>query len=211
MASENVVRQQLLDLHTVLGGQLADAVWRADSAAIPRQEAEGGLVVAGMGGSAIGGDLAAALLADELKIPMSIHRDYGIPGYVGRDSLVIASSYSGNTEESLSAFGEAQKRGAKVLVLTTGGKLAELGRGANYPVVTFSYKAQPRAALGYSLGLVLGCLVRLGFVRDLSADIDPPNRNRVIEIFANRRYSTRPSGVCSLDLDGWGYRWLRLA
>jgi glucose/mannose-6-phosphate isomerase len=85
---------------------------------------------------------------------------------------VIASSYSGNTEESLSSFLDAQKRGAKVLVLTTGGKLAELGRSANYPVVTFSYKAQPRAALGYSLGLVLGCLVRLGFVRDLSADIE---------------------------------------
>src|SRR5256885_13128202 len=106
------------------------------------------LVVAGMGGSAIGGDLAAALLADDLKIPMTVHRDYGLPAYVGRDSLVIVASYSGNTEETLSSFEEARKRGAKVLVLTTGGKIAELGRASDYPVVTVTYKAHPRTAPG---------------------------------------------------------------
>jgi glucose/mannose-6-phosphate isomerase len=130
------------------------------------------ITVIGMGGSAIGGDLAAALLADELKVPMTVHRDYGLPAYIGRDSLVIASSYSGNTEETLSAFEEARKRGAKVLALTTGGTLATQARAANYPVVTFSYKARPRATLGYSLGLVLGSLTRLGLIRDLSSDID---------------------------------------
>src|SRR5437762_4374967 len=87
------------------------------------------IVVAGMGGSAIGGDLAAALLAEELKVPMSVHRDYGLPAYVGRDSLVIVSSYSGNTEETLSSFEEARKRGAKILALTTGGKI-EIGRAS---------------------------------------------------------------------------------
>jgi glucose/mannose-6-phosphate isomerase len=85
---------------------------------------------------------------------------------------VIASSYSGNTEETLSAFEDARKRGAKVLALTTGGTLATQARAANYPVVTFSYKARPRATLGYSLGLVLGSLTRLGLVRDLSGDLD---------------------------------------
>ncbi len=163
----------MLDRIKELGKQLRDAWTIGRAAPLPPAYADvRNITLAGMGGSAIGGDFAAALLADDLKIPMTIHRDYGLPGYVGRDSLVIASSYSGNTEESLASFGEAQKRGAKVLVLTTGGKLAELAGAANYPVVTFSYKAQPRAALGYSLGLVLGCLVRLGFVRDLSADID---------------------------------------
>ena len=163
----------MLDRIKDLPKQVRDA-WTIGRAA-PLPPAHGdvrNLTVAGMGGSAIGGDLAAALLADELKVPMSVHRDYGLPGYVGRDSLVIASSYSGNTEETLSSFAEAQRRGARVLVLTTGGKIAELARAANYPVITFSYAAQPRAALGYSLGLVLGALVRLGFVRDLSSDID---------------------------------------
>ncbi len=163
----------MLDRIKELGKQLRDAWSIGRGASLPPAFGDvRNITLAGMGGSAIGGDLAAALLADDLKVPMGIHRDYGLPAYVGRDSLVIASSYSGNTEESLSSFGEAQKRGAKILVLTTGGKLAELGRAANYPVVTFSYKAQPRAALGYSLGLVLGALVKLGFVRDLQADID---------------------------------------
>ena len=156
-----------------LGRQIRDSWQIARAAQLPPAYADvRNVTVIGMGGSAIGGDLAAALLVDELKVPMSVHRDYGLPAYVGRDSLVIASSYSGNTEETLSAFEEARKRGAKVLALTTGGTLATQARAANYPVVTFSYKARPRATLGYSLGLVLGSLTRLGLVRDLSADID---------------------------------------
>ena len=163
----------MLDRIKDLATQVRDAWKIAKAAPIPPAYGDvRNITVSGMGGSAIGGDLAAALMANELKIPMSINRDYGLPAYVGRDSLVIASSYSGNTEETLSAFEEAQKRGAKVLVLTTGGKLNDLAKAANYPLVTFSYKAQPRAVLGYSLGLVLGCLSRLGFVRDLSGDVD---------------------------------------
>jgi glucose/mannose-6-phosphate isomerase len=156
-----------------LGKQIRDA-WKiaVDSKLPPAFADVRNVTVTGMGGSAIGGDLAAALLAGELKVPMTVHRDYGLPAYVGRDSLVIASSYSGNTEETLSAFEEARKRGAKVLALTTGGTLATQARASNYPVVTFSYKARPRATLGYSLGLVLGSLTRLGLVRDLSGDID---------------------------------------
>ena len=102
---------------------------------------------------------------------MQVHRDYACPNYIGRESLVIASSYSGNTEETLSGFAEARKRGAKLLVLTTGGKLADEAKAANLPLVTFSYKARPRATLGWSLGLVLGALSRIGLVRDLSSDI----------------------------------------
>ena len=163
----------MLDRIKDLPKQVREA-WRiASTATLPPAHGDvRNITVAGMGGSAIGGDLAASLLADELKVPMTVHRDYGLPAYVGRDSLVIVSSYSGNTEETLSSFAEAQKRGARVIALTTGGRVAELATAARYPVVTFSYAAQPRAALGYSLGLVLGTLARLGFVRDLSGDID---------------------------------------
>jgi len=176
---ESVERIRAADPDDMLGRikdlpkQVRDAWAIASKASLPPAYGDvRNVVVAGMGGSAIGGDLAAALLADELKVPMSVHRDYGLPAFIGRDSLVIASSYSGNTEETLSAFEEARKRGAKVLALTTGGTLATQARAANYPVVTFSYKARPRATLGYSLGLVLGSLTRLGLTRDLSADID---------------------------------------
>ena len=166
-------KDNMLDRIKDLGTQVRDAWKIGKGATIPPAYADvRNIVLAGMGGSAIGGDFAAALLAGDLKIPMVIHRDYGLPAFVGRDTLVITSSYSGNTEETLSSFEQAQKRGAKVLALTTGGRVLELAKAANYPVVTFSYKAQPRAALGYSLGLVLGTLVKMGFVRDLQGDID---------------------------------------
>src|SRR5439155_1157246 len=84
---------------------------------------------------------------------------------------------AGDPEDMLWRFEEARQRGAKVLVLTTGGKLAERGRASSYPVVTFSYKARPRATLGYSLGLVLGTLAKLNFVRDLSGDIEAATRD----------------------------------
>ena len=130
------------------------------------------ITIIGMGGSAIGGELAGALLADELKVPLTVHRDYGLPGYVGRDSLVIASSFSGNTEETLSGFEQATARGAKLLCITTGGKLAEEAKALRLPIITFGYRAQPRAALGYSLTLVLGALGKLGFARDMGTEID---------------------------------------
>ncbi|HEY8648177.1 MAG TPA: bifunctional phosphoglucose/phosphomannose isomerase, partial [Candidatus Limnocylindria bacterium] len=130
------------------------------------------ITILGMGGSAIGGEFAGALLADELKVPLNVHRDYGIPGYVSRDSLVIVSSFSGNTEETLSGFDEAKKRGAKILAITTGGKVAEEAKALRLPLITFAYRAQPRAALGYSMTLVLGVLGKLGFARDMGKEIE---------------------------------------
>lgn len=165
--------ESMLERIKELPTQVRDAWAIAQRAQIPPAYGDvRSVVVAGMGGSAIGGDLAAALVAGELKVPMGVHRDYGLPAYVGRDSLVIASSYSGNTEESLSAFEEARKRGAKVIAITTGGRLAELATAAGFPLVTFAYAARPRATLGYSLGLVLGVLSRMGLVRDLASDVD---------------------------------------
>jgi len=163
----------MLDRIKGLTAQVKDAWAISQKATIPPSYGDvRNVVLAGMGGSAIGGDLAAALLAGELRVPMSVHRDYGLPAYVGRDTLVLASSYSGNTEETLSSFEEAKKRGAKVIALTTGGKVMELAKAANFPVISFSYKAQPRAALGYSLTLVLGALSRAGLVKDLSKDVE---------------------------------------
>ncbi len=163
----------MLDRIKELPQQVRDAWAIAQKAQIPPAYGDvRNIVVSGMGGSAIGGDLAAALVAGELRIPMGVHRDYGLPAYVGRDSLVIASSYSGNTEETLSSFEEARKRGAKIVAITTGGRLAELATAAGGPVVKFSYPARPRATLGYSLTLVLGVLSKMGLVRDLATDVD---------------------------------------
>ncbi|MBI2772953.1 MAG: bifunctional phosphoglucose/phosphomannose isomerase [Chloroflexi bacterium] len=163
----------MLDRIKELPQQVRDAWAIAKKATIPPAYGDvRNVVVAGMGGSAIGGDLAAALVANELKVPMTVHRDYGLPAYVGRDSLVIASSYSGNTEETLSGLEDARKRGAKVIAITTGGRVAEIAKASNFPLVTFAYPARPRATLGYSLTLVLGVLAKIGLIHDLSADVD---------------------------------------
>ncbi|MFN2521281.1 MAG: bifunctional phosphoglucose/phosphomannose isomerase [Candidatus Limnocylindria bacterium] len=153
--------------------QVKDA-WRiAQRSEVPAEfRGARNITVLGMGGSAIGGEFAAALLADELTVPMSVHRDYGLPAYVGKESLVIASSYSGNTEETLSGFEEARGRGARVLAITTGGKLAASAKAAGFPVVSFQYQAQPRAALGYSLTLVLGIVGKLGFASDQTTVVE---------------------------------------
>ncbi len=128
------------------------------------------VVVLGMGGSAIGGDLVASLVAAEAGIPIFIQRSYDLPAFVDDETLIIASSYSGMTEETLSAFRQALKTNSKKLVITTGGKIKKLAQEKSVPVFSFSYKAQPRATLPFSFLSILNFLQRLGFVSDKSAD-----------------------------------------
>ncbi len=129
------------------------------------------VVVLGMGGSAIGGDLVRSLVQAEAKIPVIVHRDYGLPAFVDDKTLLIASSYSGNTEETLSGFEPALQTGAKKLAMTTGGKLQEMAETNSVPVFKIEYKAQPRAALGFSFVPTLGVLQKLGFIKDKSGDV----------------------------------------
>jgi glucose/mannose-6-phosphate isomerase len=129
------------------------------------------IIILGMGGSAIGGDLASTLLATEAKVQISICRDYHLPAFVDAQTLVIASSYSGMTEETLSSFKEALGTAAKKLVMTTNGKLKDIAKKENLPVFTFDYKAPPRAALPFSFLPILGFIQKLGFISDKSADV----------------------------------------
>ncbi|MFC1951250.1 bifunctional phosphoglucose/phosphomannose isomerase [Chloroflexota bacterium] len=129
------------------------------------------IVVLGMGGSAIGGDLIGGLLSQEACVPIIVSRDYDLPKYVDDQTLVIASSYSGNTEETISAFEQALKTNAKKLAITTGGKLKTLAERNHIPVCVFNYKAQPRAVLGYSLGLMIGILHNIGVIDGKSDDV----------------------------------------
>lgn len=130
------------------------------------------IVIAGMGGSAIGGALAQALVAPECRVPITVVRDYALPAFVNSNSLVIGSSHSGNTEETLSACEAAAARGAKLLAITRGGRLAALAETyGGAPVWRFEHTGQPRAAVGYSFMLTLAALVKLGLVADKSADV----------------------------------------
>ncbi|GAG00452.1 unnamed protein product, partial [marine sediment metagenome] len=129
------------------------------------------VVVLGMGGSAIGGDLVSNLVASEAKLPILVHRDYDLPAFIDGQTLVIASSYSGMTEETLSSFEQALETESKKLVITTGGRLKTMAEERNIPVFSFDYKAQPRTALPFSFLPILGFLQKLGFISDKSADM----------------------------------------
>jgi len=129
------------------------------------------VVILGMGGSAIGGDLVRSLVQAESKIPVIIHRDYGLPAFADVRTLLIASSYSGNTEETLSAFEAALGTGYKKLAITTGGKLDQIAKENNIPVFKYDYKSEPRAALGYSFISTLGVMQKLGFVQDKTEEV----------------------------------------
>lgn len=129
---------------------LRDALWRAESAQIPDLDTKDGIIVCGMGGSAIGGDLVASAYGDRLVRPVHVERYYGLPSWATGDMAVLCISYSGNTEETLASFEAAGALGAPRVVATTGGELADLAREADVPVIGFPSGLQPRAAVAYS-------------------------------------------------------------
>jgi glucose/mannose-6-phosphate isomerase len=167
-----------IDPHGMLGDvlaqpmQLGDALWRTQSAGIRPRDLPGGLVVCGMGGSAIGGDLAAAALGDRATRPITLVRGYAIESWTPPESLVLCASYSGNTEETLACFEAAGAAGAQRVVLTTGGRLAELAREENVPVIGVPAGMQPRAAVIYMTIGVLECASLCGAAPGLHSEID---------------------------------------
>jgi glucose/mannose-6-phosphate isomerase len=129
------------------------------------------VVILGMGGSAIGGDLVRRLALAESKVPVWVHRDYDLPAFVDSSTLVIASSYSGNTEETLSGFNKALGTRCKKLAITSGGKLKRLAEKEGVPCFVIDYQAPPRAALPHSLVPLMGIFQKLDLLTDKSADL----------------------------------------
>jgi glucose/mannose-6-phosphate isomerase len=152
--------------------QLGDALWRTQSAGIRPRDQTGGLVVCGMGGSAIGGDLAKAALGDRATRQITIVRGYALESWTPPESLVLCASYSGETEETLACFEAAGAAGAERVVLTTGGTLAELARAEGVPVVGVPAGMQPRAAVIYMTIGVLECAALCGAAPGLHAEVD---------------------------------------
>ena len=145
--------------------QQLDAAWQlAQRLPLPAAAGAQNIVICGMGGSAIGGALLQALVAEQCTLPIFSVRDYQLPAFVGPNSLVVCASHSGNTEETLAAFEAAHACGAKLIVISTGGRLAQRAAQTGCTFWPFEYASQPRAALGYALMLPLGLLARLGFL-----------------------------------------------
>ena len=155
-----------------LPGHLRDALWRVDSAAIAPADAPGGLIVAGMGGSAIGGRLAAGALGARLRRPLVVADGYALPGWAGPDTLVLCSSYSGDTEETVSAYDDAAARGAPRLVATTGGALAERAPRDGVPVIPLPGGFQPRGPVGDSLVAALEAAALCGAAPSVRVEVE---------------------------------------
>jgi len=129
------------------------------------------VVVLGMGGSAIAGDIWRVLLQRECAIPVFNVRQYDLPPFVDGRTMVIASSYSGNTEETLSAFRQSLATPAHKIVITSGGKLLTEARANGVPAFTFEFSGEPRAAIGWSLTPLLALSQKLGWMQGVAADL----------------------------------------
>ncbi|HEY5052979.1 MAG TPA: bifunctional phosphoglucose/phosphomannose isomerase [Solirubrobacterales bacterium] len=161
----------MLDDILAIPDHLRDALWRIDSARLEAGEAAG-VLVCGMGGSAIGGDLAAAALGSRLTRPLFVVRGYRLPSWASSDWTVLSSSYSGNTEETLACFAAAEELGARRLVASTGGALVERARDAGVPVVGLPGILQPRAAVAYAFVVAAKVASLAGVAPGIDAEIE---------------------------------------
>jgi glucose/mannose-6-phosphate isomerase len=165
------VSDQLGDV-LALPEHLRDALWRVESAIMQDWDTSAGLVVAGMGGSAIGGALARAALGDHASRPIFVTRAYGLPTWTTPDTMVLCASYSGDTEETLACYESAGALGARRTVVTTGGRLAEMARADGVPVIPLPGGFQPRAAVAYMIVASLEVAALCGAGPRLTSEID---------------------------------------
>ena len=152
--------------------QALDAVRRVEAAGLPSLDAPGGLVVCGMGGSAIGGELAGAVVGPRALRPIRVSRGYEVPLGTGPGTLVLAASYSGETEETLAAFEAAGEAGAARVALATHGRLAEMARAAGAPVIGVPSGMQPRAAVQYMTVGALMCASACGAAPAMADEVE---------------------------------------
>ncbi len=155
-----------------LPDQLSFAYSLGKTLPLPEKKDFRHILISGMGGSAIGADLVAAYVQDKISLPVVVHRDYELPLWVDEHTLVIASSHSGNTEETLWAFEQARQRGCSIVSICTGGKLATLAREYGLPLWQFEHFHAPRSAVGFSFGLILALFEQLGFIPSVQQEIE---------------------------------------
>lgn len=145
-----------------------DLVWPA--------EAIRNVAIAGMGGSGIAGDLVTGTWRERLRHPVSVLRDYYLPGWVGEETLVVLSSYSGETEETLTVASQATERNCLCVAITSGGKLGTFYRDLGVPVIDLPSGLQPRAALLHLLVPLVVVLSELGVIPPADAELDDARR-----------------------------------
>jgi len=170
---KKVDRSNMLKFISGLPEQCRDAYRIGSSCGVkPPPVKINNIIFAGMGGSGIGADLIKVYLQDELKVPVSICRNYILPDFTGKGTLLFCSSYSGNTEESLSCFEQGLKRNAFIIAMGAGGRLKELSSKNSVTYIQIPPGYPPRAAIGYLSVTVLGVLFKTGLIGDKEKDVN---------------------------------------
>lgn len=153
--------------------QLRQAKQIADKAVLtPHTHPIHNVILLGLGGSAFGGEITRDYISADCGVPFSINRDYSLPGYVSKHSLVLVSSYSGNTEETLAAFDIAKGKGAKLVCVTSGGKLLEAAKSMKLDHIVLPGGYPPRTAAGFSIVQQLKAFYGLGLIADYETDLE---------------------------------------
>jgi len=206
----STTRQQLdpsgiLDTAELFFQQCSHAEELARECNIPKLRKFDNVVICGMGGSAIGGDLIRSYASAESPVPIEVVRNYTLPQYVGKKTLVITGSYSGNTEETLSCYREARVREAQIVAITTGGSLGRLCSRDGYPSLRIPAGYAPRTALGYSIMPLLVLFERWGLLPDQSVAIK--NMYKVLKQTINANCfevptSSNPAKQLAISLHG---------
>lgn len=197
---ERIDKSNMLDLLSGFPTQCRHAVRIGELFSIPKPYRKvNNIVFSGLGGSAIGADLIRSYVIDDIKVPILVNRDYTLPKFVGKDTLFFACSYSGDTEETLSSYEEAKRRGAKIIALSSGGKLEAEAKDDGVPFISIPKGYPPRTALGYSFFPPLVVLSKFGFVPDKEEDINEAisgmtnSRDHILspQIKASKNYAKR--------------------
>ncbi len=170
-AIEKLDAEGMLGILSSFDRQLEEALEIGLKADIPAPEAVENVLVCGLGGSAIAGDFLSAYLGTDLKVPLSVHRNYAVPGSADEKTLALICSYSGNTEETLSAFHEAREAGCSIICLSSNGQLQRNADQYHYPLLQIPGDFPPRTALGYLAIPLLIVLSRVGLVSDRSEEM----------------------------------------
>ncbi len=178
---------ELLDIIHALPQQIREGVQLGKDVKVPGEFSN--IVVTGMGGSGIPGDILKSVLRDS-KLPILVNKDYTLPGFVNKNTLVFAVSYSGKTEETVSAFKEAQKKRASIVVLTSGGRLRELARDAKVPMIVVPQGLPPRNAIAYFLFPMLVILHNSGIIK-----LDIAEIKATIEALKNPEFDSKAKEI----------------
>lgn len=153
------------------------------------------VIISGLGGSAIAGDLIKNFLKDELKIPVLVNRNYNLPKFADETTLVICSSYSGNTEETLSVCNDALRRNCKIICISTGGELEKLAALNNLPIISLKKGFQPRFALGLSFTTLLILFSKLNLILNQEEVVE-----QIISLWNKRASEFSSEGNYALEI-----------